>query len=80
MVLDKGVLRRFPGCKPERCFPTEPLVHIVESRDLFNSQNFEVKKFKALRHNLGCQLLDQGENMDLVCQQLRHTKVERTRR
>ena len=40
----------------------------------------KIKMYNAFRHSLGCQLLDQGEDMDLVRQQLGHTKVEMTRR
>jgi integrase len=40
----------------------------------------KIKMYNAFRHSLGCQLLDQGEDLDLVRQQLGHTKVEMTRR
>ena len=40
----------------------------------------KIKMYNAFRHSLGCQLLDQGEDLDLVRQQLGHTKTEMTRR
>ena len=40
----------------------------------------KIKMYNAFRHSLGCQLLDQGEDMDLVRQQLGHSKIEMTRR
>lgn len=40
----------------------------------------KIKMYNAFRHSLGCQLLDQGEDLDLVRQQLGHTKAEMTRR
>ncbi len=39
-----------------------------------------IKMYNAFRHSLGCQLLDQGEDLDLVRQQLGHTKTEMTLR
>ena len=39
-----------------------------------------IKMYNAFRHSLGCQLLDQGEDLDLVRHQLGHTKTEMTRR
>ncbi len=40
----------------------------------------KIKMYNGFRHSLGCQLLDQGEDMDLVRQQLGHTKIEMTQR
>ena len=40
----------------------------------------KIKMYNAFRHSLGCQLLDQGEDLDLVREQLGHTKMEMTRR
>ena len=40
----------------------------------------QIKMYNAFRHSLGCQLLDQGEDLDLVRQQLGHSKMEMTRR
>lgn len=40
----------------------------------------KIKMYNAFRHSLGCQLLDQGEDLDLVREQLGHTKLEMTRR
>lgn len=40
----------------------------------------KIKLYNAVRHSLGCQLLDAGEDMDLVRQQLRHTNSLMTRR
>ena len=39
-----------------------------------------IKMYNAFRHSLGCQLLDQGEDLDLVRDQLGHAKSEMTRR
>ena len=39
-----------------------------------------IKMYNAFRHSLGCQMLDQGEDLDLVRQQLGHTNMEMTRR
>ena len=39
-----------------------------------------IKMYNAFRHSLGCQLLEQGEDLDLVRQQLGHSKSEMTRR
>ena len=38
------------------------------------------KLYNAVRHSLGCQLLDQGEDLDIVREILGHTKAEMTRR
>lgn len=38
------------------------------------------KLYNAVRHSLGCQLLDQGEDLDLVREILGHTKSDITRR
>ena len=40
----------------------------------------KIKMYNGLRHSLGCQLLDMGCDMDLVRDQLGHTKMEMTRR
>lgn len=40
----------------------------------------KIKMYNAFRHFLGCQLLDQGEDLDLVREQLGHTKMEMIRR
>lgn len=40
----------------------------------------KIKMYNAFQHSLGCQLLDQGEDLDLVREQLGHTKMEMTRR
>lgn len=40
----------------------------------------QIKMYNAFRHSLGCQLLDQGEDLDLVREQLGHAKAEMTRR
>ncbi|MCJ7538803.1 MAG: site-specific integrase, partial [Desulfobacterales bacterium] len=39
-----------------------------------------IKLYNGVRHSLGCQLLDMGCDMDLVRQQLGHTKIEITQR
>jgi integrase len=48
--------------------------------DACKKVNIKIKLQNALRHSLGCQLLDQGEDMDLVRDTLGHTRVEMTRR
>jgi integrase len=40
----------------------------------------KIKMYNGVRHSLGCQLLDMGCDMDLVRDQLGHTKMEMTRR
>lgn len=49
-------------------------------RNASGKVGIKIKMYNAFRHSLGCQLLDQGEDLDLVRQQLGHTKVEMTRR
>lgn len=49
-------------------------------RDACAKVGIKIKMYNAFRHSLGCQLLDQGEDLDLVRQQLGHTKSEMTRR
>ena len=39
-----------------------------------------IKMYNGFRHSLGCQLLDQGEDIDLVRQQPGHSKIEMTQR
>lgn len=45
-----------------------------------NEVGIKIKMYNGVRHSLGCQLLDQGCDMDLVREQLGHTKTEMTRR
>ncbi len=45
-----------------------------------NNIGIKIKLQNAFRHSLGCQLLDQGADLDLVREQLGHTKSEMTRR
>ena len=40
----------------------------------------KIKLYNGVRHSLGCQLLEMGYDMDLVREQLGHTKVEMTQR
>ena len=40
----------------------------------------EIKLYNAVRHSLGCQLLDEGQELELVRDILGHTKTEMTRR
>ena len=40
----------------------------------------KIKLYNAVRHSLGCQLLDEGVEMDIVRQQLRHTNTNMTQR
>jgi len=49
-------------------------------RNACEKVGIKIKMYNAFRHSLGCQLLDQGEDLDLVRQQLGHTKSEMTRR
>jgi len=49
-------------------------------RDACGKVGIAIKLYNAVRHSLGCQLLDQGEDMDLVRQQLRHTNAKMTQR
>ncbi|MGA1841556.1 MAG: tyrosine-type recombinase/integrase [bacterium] len=70
-----------------------PFVFIREDGKPYTSKNLNAiwheaeekagircKLYNAVRHSLGCQLLDQGEDMDLVREILGHTKAEMTRR
>ena len=45
-----------------------------------NEVGIKIKLYNACRHSLGCQLLDQGEDMDTVRDILGHTRMEMTRR
>ena len=49
-------------------------------REACSKVGVKIKMYNAFRHSLGCQLLDQGEDLDLVREQLGHTKMEMTRR
>jgi len=49
-------------------------------RDACKKVGIEIKLYNAVRHSLGCQLLDQGEDIGLVKQQLRHTNIKMTER
>jgi integrase len=40
----------------------------------------QIKLYNAVRHSLGCQLLDMGVEIDIVRQQLRHTNIKMTQR
>jgi len=40
----------------------------------------KIKLYNAVRHSLGCQLLDMGVEIDIVRQQLRHTNIKMTQR
>ena len=70
-----------------------PFVFIREDGKPYTSKNLNAiwheaeekagircKLYNAVRHSLGCQLLDQGEDMDLIREILGHTKAEMTRR
>jgi len=48
--------------------------------DACNKSGINIKLYNGVRHSLGCQLLDMGYDMDLVRQQLGHTKIEMTQR
>lgn len=43
-------------------------------------EKIKIKLYNAVRHSLGCQLLDMGVEMDIVRQQLRHTNIKMTQR
>jgi len=45
-----------------------------------NKVDIKIKMYNGVRHSLGCQLLDMDCDMDLVREQLGHTKIEMTRR
>ncbi len=49
-------------------------------REACSEAGIEMKMYNAFRHSLGCQLLDCGVEIDVVRQQLGHTKIEMTRR
>ncbi|MBI9091136.1 MAG: tyrosine-type recombinase/integrase [Desulfobacterium sp.] len=49
-------------------------------REACGKVEIKIKLYNAVRHSLGCQLLDQGEDIDLVRQQLRHTNIKMTER
>lgn len=40
----------------------------------------DIKLYNAVRHSLGCQLLDMGVEMDIIRQQMRHTNSKMTQR
>ncbi len=48
--------------------------------DAEEKTGIKIKLYNAVRHSLGCQLLDLGYEMDLVRQLLGHTKSEMTMR
>lgn len=48
--------------------------------DACKSIGIKIPLNHGCRHSLGCQLLEQEEDMDLVRQQLGHTRIETTRR
>jgi len=50
-------------------------------RDACEAANIKrIKLYNAVRHSLGCQLLDEGVEMDIVRQQLGHARPEMTMR
>lgn len=51
----------------------------VIGRKASDKVGIEIKMYNAFRHSFGCQLLDQGEDHDLVREQLGHSKMEMTR-
>jgi len=42
--------------------------------------NVEIKLYNAIRHSLGCQLLNEGKDLSLVQEILGHTRSEMTKR
>ncbi len=48
--------------------------------DACNKAGIHIKLYNGVRHSLGCQLLDMGYDIDLVREQLGHTKIEMTQR
>jgi len=49
-------------------------------REASKQAGFEIKLYNAVRHSLGCQLLDEGQELELVRDILGHTKTDMTRR
>jgi len=49
-------------------------------RDACSKVGIKIKMYNGFRHSLGCQLLDQGNDLALVQDVLGHTKQEMTRR
>ncbi|MFO7554098.1 MAG: tyrosine-type recombinase/integrase [Desulfobacterales bacterium] len=49
-------------------------------RDACNQTGIKIKLQNAMRHSLGCQLVDQGYDLDLVREQLGHTDIRTTKR
>ena len=72
---------------------TSPFVFVRDDGKPYTSKNLNkiwheacdkagihIKLYNGCKHSLGCQLLDMGCDMDLVRQQLGHTKIEMTQR
>jgi integrase len=49
-------------------------------RDACNKAGIRIKLYNAIRHSLGCQLLDEGHDLSLVQEVLGHKRPEMTRR
>jgi integrase len=49
-------------------------------REACQKVGLHIKLYNAVRHSLGCQLLDMGVDIDIVRQQLRHTNSKMTQR
>jgi integrase len=49
-------------------------------KDVCSKVGIKIKMYNGFRHSLGCQLLDQGNDLALVQDVLGHTKPEMTRR
>jgi integrase len=49
-------------------------------REACETVEIEIKLYNAVRHSLGCQLLDKGKELELVRDILGHTRSEMTRR
>jgi integrase len=70
--LSPFVFVRWDG-KPYSSYNLNAIWHEAE-----NKTGIKCKLYNACRHSLGCQLLDQGEDMDLVRQVLGHTDARMT--
>jgi len=49
-------------------------------REASAQTGIKIKLYNAMRHSLGCQLVDEGHDLDLVRQQLGHTDIRTTKR
>ena len=82
----KEILRDNPGNLTEFVFvhngrsPYDSKVLNKLWKEACKKVGIEIKLYNAVRHSLGCQLLDEGQDLELVRDVLGHTKTEMTRR